>query len=89
MKIILDNKSLIDNDKRKKDMSEEIQRKYLLKKNNLISVMNHDIWPLSIESPLSKSFSLPFLGELLFNFGICWDRGFDSDLDQCLTIMKR
>ena len=38
-------------------------------------------------SPWSKSFFFSFFGELLFNFGVCWDRGLDLDLDQGLTII--
>ena len=36
-------------------------------------------------SPRSKSFFFIFWG-LVFNLGVCWDRGLDPDLDQGLTI---
>ena len=38
-------------------------------------------------SPRSKSFFFSFFRELLFNLGVCWDRGSDPDFDQGLTIL--
>ena len=38
-------------------------------------------------SALGPNPSFSFFGGLLFNFGACWDRGLDLDLDQGLTIM--
>ena len=35
---------------------------------------------------LNPSFFL--FGGLLFDLGVCWDRGLDSDLDQGLTITE-